>query len=56
MVWVHSNYELYLLFFNTHWIRVALITAYGVLAFWLSVRTFIRDEREQRELKLGKIV
>ena len=40
-----ANYALYQKMLSTHWVRVALITAYGALSFWLAVRTFIREER-----------
>lgn len=30
-----ANYRLYQVLINTHWIRVAIITAYAVLAAWL---------------------
>jgi hypothetical protein len=31
----------YLLLLGTHWLRVALITASGALAFWMAMRSFL---------------
>jgi hypothetical protein len=30
---------------RTHWIRVALITAYGILVFWLAAKTEENSEK-----------
>jgi hypothetical protein len=31
----------YLLLLGTHWLRVALITFYGIVAFWMAMRSFL---------------
>ena len=34
------------LLLNTHWMRVALVTGYGALLFWMAARSFLSDEED----------
>ncbi len=46
-----ANVELYHLLVTTHWLRVALITAYGILVFWMAYRSF--RQRGAAEIDAG---
>jgi hypothetical protein len=39
-----ANRDLYHTLLTTHWVRVALLTAYGALLFWMAASSFLSEQ------------
>lgn len=51
-----ANVELYHLLVATHWLRVALITSYGILVFWMVYRSFSQPRTAEFDAHAGTLV